>query len=267
MIYDFPISRLNFAMVTETHLASLHAGLNIIRDISKKELASNLLCVRSVYAENADRAYIRANYTEYSTTPGELDLRLFIKDQFRLSLVSSAVATAPVRISYWIFKPTIADKLILQLPLDEEEESLREEEEISVEDGSLPLTLERRSEFFKEVSRCTVCYEGTFDATASLIAEYAAANEVLVLRSLYMEKPPDETYVTDAVIRADDIEFNVRAYCLGTAAPFFLPCSKLLITLTTNKSVTLKACATFSKVRKTKFVDDFLKGEVSPYVL
>jgi len=242
--------------VTNAEVRNLAVGRNSIADIRKNELKGKILKVEEIATDidvkvsakfKSDLESLEeANTVSLNHTA---KFNLFCWSNFYLELYNAGATTInnfAYRHGYWLLKPTIADKILFNVNLTEEEKALAEKYDLTwlVENGSLPIpldTLIKRT--FKVKSRKTITWHGDIPAGGVDIGKkYSPVGTILVLESVAMGKPPADTYTTALQIKVDEHDFHeLRAQAMSGSTydvPLFVPAiDSFALRLITNMTV------------------------------
>lgn len=264
--------------VTVAEVKNLGTGRNRIADIRKRELKDKALVLTQLATE--PKKYVDAelkvdieSMIRYPTLALDhtAQFYLFALDTFIFNIFNNSganISNFAYRYSFFLAKPTIADKIFRGISLTDEERTIAEELDLTVdiEEGVFPLPLETYTErVFKPSTLRTKTWTGDVTTDGADIAkEYSPLGEILVLKSIACDKPPDATYTTELKLTVDDNDFlDIRAWAMSSATtdvPFFVPAiDSFAIRAETNTAVSnFSVRYTFATVKLTKYLQMLL---------
>lgn len=263
--------------VTEAGVETLSSGANTIAEIRDRELKGKTMRVQEIALDaNADiTARIREdNRSLEESSAMSIDhtslFDLHCKKLFYMNLYNGLAASIdnfPYRFGYWLFSPTVADKVFYDQKLSDEEEGIADEYDIRrlVDEGSLPLPIDTiLKRVFKKSTSRTVGWHG--DVTTATVgvdvgSEVSAVGKMIAIESVALEKPPLGTYTTALNITVDEKPFlDMRAWaCSGSLSdiPLFIPCKdSFSLSLTSNINIAAFDCRySYSEFKITRFIE------------
>jgi len=271
----FAISNARYlpAEVTVAEVQNLSVGNNPVADYrGRRDLKRNIMRVQNVAVEPnpnvtvAIRENARSIEESHSNSMNHSAVfDLFCSSLFFLQLNSTAdISNYPYRYSFWLLKPTVADKIFLGLELNDEDKSIADEfgVEEEIEKGHLPIPLDSYIKtVFKRTTERTVSERIDIPTEGvDVKTEYSSVGTLLILKGIAMDKPPDNTYTTELKIKVDDKDFSsLRAWAMSGSTydvPFFVPCiDSFSLRLETNTAISnYNMRYRYSEVRLTDYV-------------
>jgi len=260
--------------ITEAEVESLSSGDNVVGEIRDRELRGKMLRVQEIAVYPNANVIVRIRNDERSVEQSNamsLDhtaqFDLHCRTLFYLNLYNSSAATIsnyPYRYGYWLFKPTVSDKILYGMPLTDEEKAIADEFDLVrlVDEGSLPLPMDTMlKRVFKKTRTATVSWRGDLSTEGADVGSvYSPVGKMLVLESVALEKPSDGTYTTALNINVDESSFHsMRAWAASGATydiPLWIVAKDVIkLSLTTNKAISgYNVRFTYSEFRVTKYV-------------
>jgi len=232
--------------ITECGVESLNAGNNTVCEIKDRELRNRMLRVQDITLQPNENVTARIRQDTRSIEESNsmnMDYTakydLHCRTLFYLNLYNSsggAISNYWYRYGYWLFTPTVADKILYKMPLTDEEKAIATEFDLErlVDEGSLPLPMDT---MLKRVFKRTV------------------------LESVALERPPDGTHTTALNITVDERSFhNMRAWAAAGAAVdiplWIIAKDSIKLSLTTNNNINgYDMRFTYSEFRITKYIE------------
>jgi len=261
--------------ITECEVESLSTGNNTVCEIKDRELRNRMLRVQDITLQPNENVTARIRQDTRSIEESNsmnMDYTakydLHCKTLFYLNLYNSsggAISNYWYRYGYWLFTPTVADKILYKMPLTDEEKAIATEFDLErlVDEGSLPLPMDTMlKRVFKRTKTATVSWHGDLTTDGADVGSiFSPVGKMLVLESVALERPPDGTHTTALNITVDERSFHsMRAWAAAGAAVdiplWIIAKDSIKLSLTTNNNINgYDMRFTYSEFRVTKYIE------------
>jgi len=242
------------AYVVLCYKMNLSSGINTIVDLTAKELMGRWIELDRLWiTRNADviaqiwkNGFNRIDVNTNSLSDEVNKLRIVNSKRFKFSLYAkSAVTGYKFKIGVWMYMPTIADKLLENVKLTDEEIAIAEELGVydRFEKGIVPFTKDYIMERYTHGDEWIYSIQETL-TTDGLEYSYLSPSEdrFLVLKGISIMDTSAVTENAFCVIKADGVEvlkIPCSAMSIDEEIPLFIPAIETLsINFETDANVT-----------------------------